>query len=927
MNRRKLFRLFLIAAFLMWIAPAYADDLSHLSPMQLDGRSTDTNVMLINDADGVALITVPEGGGIVLGDATPDVATTAGLLWYDSGSLKYYDGTERTVSYSAATTLDASYTSGNTITVDGSGNLEIDLSITAKMVEIANTFNGTQAAALTIDNESAGTNAITAGILFSTTGANATITNAIDATDTGITNAISVGANKILLTTGTIEGGLAGIDFTEFDVSATTGAITINDDGDAGSITIEGTVLDINDLVFVGSGEIKSAASSTLSLTADDAGTGEDLIVTADNISLTAVGLMTLSPDAALDTAIDLSAANIDHAIKIGDNTIDGGAAAIEFTAFSVDNAGAVVCTSLDAGSGDITTSGNLDVGQVLESAIAPSSGNLAIDAYGTGLITIGENSTGGVTFKDNVDFDVASMFSGTAGLSFNTGGTEIISSSTGDQLDIDAAVEIEMATTILDINLTDNSDILVTGTDKSFTIATTDGDVVLDAVGISNGDIIIGAGDDMELDAVGLLELNSSGGIISIGNDAIAQAVNVGTGAAARIVTIGNIASTETQIDGLLVDINANTSGITMDAGAASNFTTSAGDLTLQATAASVNINASETAADQIKLNAQGVIAGNAINLLTTNGGIILHANGANGDVSIDAADAFDMIAAGVFSIDGTGASNVTASTGNLTLATTTSGSLIISSAGIVDIDTTYPNAITINTADDSTADATAISDITITAGSKGAGTGDGGDIILVAGDTTGGVQGYIKISDDVLVATTEKIYFNDTATFINSPSANNIEIEAATGILLDGAITVDAGHDLTMGTGHLIGAGDSEVDGFRLDLVAATATTITAAQSGNVFYNTGAVQIELPEASASLGCYYTFVVANAANFDINPDDGDLILGLCDVAGDMMRSGVLGDSITIVATEADEWTVIGSSNTTNSADAWADLD
>ena len=42
-------------------------------------------------------------------------------------------------------------------------------------------------------------------------------------------------------------------------------------------------------------------------------------------------------------------------------------------------------------------------------------------------------------------------------------------------------------------------------------------------------------------LDAVGVLELNSSAGVIGIGNDAVAQAINIGTGDAVRPITIGN--------------------------------------------------------------------------------------------------------------------------------------------------------------------------------------------------------------------------------------------------------------------------------------------------------------------------------------------------------------------------------------------------
>lgn len=54
-------------------------------------------------------------------------------------------------------------------------------------------------------------------------------------------------------------------------------------------------------------------------------------------------------------------------------------------------------------------------------------------------------------------------------------------------------------------------------------------------------GDITINSDDTLLLDADGVLELNSSGGVIGIGNDADAQNINIGTGAAARIITIGN--------------------------------------------------------------------------------------------------------------------------------------------------------------------------------------------------------------------------------------------------------------------------------------------------------------------------------------------------------------------------------------------------
>ena len=68
-------------------------------------------------------------------------------------------------------------------------------------------------------------------------------------------------------------------------------------------------------------------------------------------------------------------------------------------------------------------------------------------------------------------------------------------------------------------------------------------GGVTIDST--STGDILLNSTDTILLDSAGVLELNSSGGVISIGNDAIAQNINVGTGAAARTITIGNTNTT----------------------------------------------------------------------------------------------------------------------------------------------------------------------------------------------------------------------------------------------------------------------------------------------------------------------------------------------------------------------------------------------
>lgn len=117
-----------------------------------------------------------------------------------------------------------------------------------------------------------------------------------------------------------------------------------------------------------------------------------------------------------------------------------------------------------------------------------------------------------------------------------------------------------------------------------------------------------------------------------------------------------------------------------------------------------------------------------------------------------------------------------------------------------------------------------------------------------------------------------------------------------------------------------EVLGGGDNTQSGFLQKQVTATATTITAIQCGSTFVNSGAVQIELPEASTVIGCRLTFVTTNASNFDINPDNADQILVQTDAAGDAIRNATLGNSITIEAISASQWAPISVVGT------WSDI-
>lgn len=111
---------------------------------------------------------------------------------------------------------------------------------------------------------------------------------------------------------------------------------------------------------------------------------------------------------------------------------------------------------------------------------------------------------------------------------------------------------------------------------------------------------------------------------------------------------------------------------------------------------------------------------------------------------------------------------------------------------------------------------------------------------------------------------------------------------------------------------SGNIVGDGGDAIYGFKQSQVAATATTITAAQCGKTFINAGAIEMELPEASTVLGCRLTFIVGNASNFTIDPDAADSIVLLTNAAGDSLIADAVGESLTIEAISASEWAPVG---------------
>lgn len=84
--------------------------------------------------------------------------------------------------------------------------------------------------------------------------------------------------------------------------------------------------------------------------------------------------------------------------------------------------------------------------------------------------------------------------------------------------------------------------------------------------------------------------------------------------------------------------------------------------------------------------------------------------------------------------------------------------------------------------------------------------------------------------------------------------------------------------------------------------NIIAATAGTLTAAQCGSSFVNSGAVALVLPLASGVIGCKYTFITLNASNFDVDPNAANTIFALTNAAGDAIRNATVGNSVTLQA-------------------------
>jgi hypothetical protein len=252
--------------------------------------------------------------------------------------------------------------------------------------------------------------------------------------------------------------------------------------------------------------------------------------------------------------------------ISDGTGTVDFGAAGALQTSgiasYDLNVTGAytadVGSISLDAtGASNLTVTGaNLDFSTVTSGTLAiQSAGDLI--AVGAGASTFGDTTgtwefdgSGGLSSAaittmalDSSDTTNLSMAANDAGAKTLTIGAANAGAGAAN-LDVNVKSDLTMDAGTFSLDATGTSNVTATG--AALTVSTvTSGDLAMtgaDAVNITAGAASTwGITGTLDLDASGALSINSSGGAINVGNDAVAQAISVGTGAAARTIKVGN--------------------------------------------------------------------------------------------------------------------------------------------------------------------------------------------------------------------------------------------------------------------------------------------------------------------------------------------------------------------------------------------------
>ena len=454
---------------------------------------------------------------------------------------------------------------------------------------------------------------------------------------------------------------------------------------------------------------------------------------------------------------------------------------------------------------------GTLSVGDPSDTAVNVDAKSFSIDAAGDASnITLatdgaGEDLTIAVTGATNSSLILSS--SGTGGdalqVTASVGGIDITSagvmdittSGSNSNITIDPHGSGTLALGSPD-NTAVTADALAITLTSVNALTLTDGTATM-ALGGTGATSLAGA-TTVDLDCTGAMSLNSSGGVINVGNDAVAQNINIGTGAAARTITVGNTTGATA------LDVNLGTGGLTVDCtdggaisldanGAPSNLTLAstndADDLTIEVTGAtdsSLILSSTGTGADALQVTASAggmdITSALAMDITTSgsNSNITIDPHG-SGTLALGSADN-TAVTADALAITLTSVNALTLTDGTATMALGGTGATSLAGATTVDLDCTGAMSLNssggvINVGNDAVEQniniGTGAAARTITVGNT---TGET-EIILDSG------TGEVKLNSSIIFADAKNIQLNtNTGTKIGTATGQKIGFFNAT-------------------------------------------------------------------------------------------------------------------------------------------------
>ena len=528
---------------------------------------TDTTIAFGNNTQTFTTGTATFSGDVLIAAASRVDVSSAGAL-----NLGTTTATSAVLGSSALTSL--------TVTTDGTGNAEVVLP-------------GQSIGAAEILNDSVTATQLAASLTF----ADGDLLDLSAINTSSTTEGLKLPQNATACSVGTAEGQICwdsstdtlyiGNGTTASAIGGGTSFTSFTAAGDSGggqSITNTNTLS-----ILGGTNGIDTVDSATDTITL--------------NLDTTEVGTTTFGSGSAVTWTFDASAGT-DTTVAFGNNTITATAGTFNVTgnadvsgtltagtgdAFQVSAAGAVTAVGVNSGSGLIqgtggitatgavsvnvnastnttaigtgTTSGAITLGGGANTlAIDTSSWDISTAGVASGFTGITSSGTinfSGLTASSGVYTDGSSNLtstpptSGTLGYWSRTGAT-LSPSNSGDAVTTTGNISTTGTGTITSAGLLTGS-LGLTASGAAVNLNASSNFVTNIGTGTTTSTVTIGGGSNalatnsttLDLDATGAVQINSSGGTIGIGNDAVAQAINIGTGAAARTITLGNNTTT----------------------------------------------------------------------------------------------------------------------------------------------------------------------------------------------------------------------------------------------------------------------------------------------------------------------------------------------------------------------------------------------